>query len=135
MTRGFRIDEPVSWQHPLTGSLQIARVLDVAGRWVLVRNDSGIRAGEKAWVHEGNVKHFDFEVEEKVYRDLQQSREQACRRVHSERRGLAGVCCVCYGPLHPIHTLQGSDRPRYDLSKTWLHCPACDRLQRQEVPA
>ncbi|MCA1812037.1 MAG: hypothetical protein LC623_08520 [Halobacteriales archaeon] len=96
-----------------------------------MRNDSGPRSGEKAWVHELNVQHFDYELDEKVYRDLQLSREQACRRVHSERRGLAGVCCVCYGPVHPIHTLQGVDRPSYQISETWLHCSSCDRLQRR----
>ncbi|MCA1812036.1 MAG: hypothetical protein LC623_08515 [Halobacteriales archaeon] len=132
MIRGFCIDQRVTWIDPVTPKQghQLARVLDVAGHYVLLQNETGTQTGKKAWVHRGSLVPQVMDLVE-VLRSLkiQANREEASRAVAKGRNDQPwGVSClVCFGPLQQPRTQ--APLPR------WLYCPTCDRMQRhQEKP-
>src|SRR5438874_344850 len=100
--RGFYIDENVYWHDPTLLGDQLALVLDVAGHWVLLCNDTGANKGKQVWVHHLRVKHFDFSLESPSITKTQATRHEACHYIHTARPGLAGVCQVCFNPLYPL---------------------------------
>jgi hypothetical protein len=133
--RGFYIDENVYCSDPALPGDQLALVLDVAGHWVLLRNDTGANKGKQVWVHHLRVKHYDCSLESPHNQRVQDKREEACRYIHTARPGLAGVCQVCFNPLYPLQHLR-EDGMGYEKASAWLYCPACDRTQRvREAPA
>lgn len=128
MIRGFCIDQRVTWIDPLTPKqgYQLARVLDVAGHYVLVQNESGTQTGKKAWVHRGRLVPQDMDLSQ-VLRSLkiQANREDASRIIAQSRNDPWGTTClVCFGPLQNLRTAA----PLLH----WLYCSKCDRMQRHQ---
>jgi hypothetical protein len=132
LIRGFCIDQRVTWIDPATPKQghQLARVLDVAGHYVLLQNETGTQTGKKAWVHRSQLVPQIMDLGE-VLRSLkiQANREAASRGIAQGRVDQPwGVSClVCFGPLQQPHI-----QARKAVS-TWLYCPKCDRMQRHQV--
>lgn len=131
MIRGFCIDQRVLWIDPATPKQghQLARVLDVAGHYVLLQNETGTQEGKKAWVHRGQLVPQAMEPVQ-LLRNLkiQANREEASRGIAKSRPDQPwGVSClVCFGPLQQPSAPVG-------VLRRWLYCPACDRMQRHQA--
>lgn len=128
MIRGFCIDQRVTWIDPLTPKQghQLARVLDVAGHYVLLKNESGTQTGKLAWVHRSRLVPQPMDLSD-VLRSLkiQANREDASRAIANSRNDpLGATCLVCFGRLQRPHI-------QAPLSR-WLYCPSCDRMQRHQ---
>jgi hypothetical protein len=129
LIRGFCIDQRITWIDPATPKQghQLARVLDVAGHYVLLQNETGTQTGKKAWVHRGQLVPQVMDLGE-VLRSLkiQANREEASRDIAKGRSEPWGVSClVCFGPLQQPRTQAPVPR--------WLYCAKCDRMQRHQL--
>jgi hypothetical protein len=137
LIRGFCIDQRVTWIDPATPKqgYQLARVLDVAGHYVLLQNETGTQTGKKAWVHRGQLVPQAMDLVE-VLRSLkiQANREEASRGIAKSRNDPLGeTCLVCFGVLLQPHTPQVNARRGFKPLATWLYCPKCDRMQRHQL--
>jgi hypothetical protein len=130
--RGFCIDQRITWLDPATPKQghQLARVLDVAGHYVLLQNETGTQAGKKAWVHRGGLVPQVMDLAETLRNlKIQANREDASRKIAKNRpdQPWGVTCLVCFGPLQQPRTTSALAR--------WLYCPSCDRMQRHQDKA
>lgn len=125
----------VDWQSPWARKpgKQPARVLDVAGPWVLVSPLFGNLAGRQFWTLVKKL-HVPPPHPEAWPRALLKQagilpyEEGDPNPVPSDTSDAWLTCLVCEGTLYGLG--YKDDAKRIVGMKKWLYCPSCDRTQR-----
>ena len=129
--------ELVGWKDPRAPKkgVQMARVRDVAGPWVLIEPEYGARAGRRFWV-----------LISKLIVDAPKTDPVRDGKAFLKLAGILPLeegdpellpdlaspewltCRVCKQPLHRLHS---QDAAKVTAAvKKWLYCVPCDRMQR-----